>query len=76
MGMLVYKNSKLNSIEVGKVTASLKNAVVIFIWPETKWSSLDQVEKEYESIYEDRTRVWAIYWDELWLGVKVQSNLV
>lgn len=31
MGMLVYKNSKLNSIEVGKVTASLKNAVVIFI---------------------------------------------
>lgn len=71
MGVLVYINSKLKSLDVGIVKASINYALVIDIWPEAKWSSLDQVE-----FNEDRTRVWAIYWDELWLGVKVQANLV
>jgi len=71
MGVLVYINSKLKSLDVGVVKTSNNHAIVVDIWPEAKWSSLDQVEYN-----EDRTRVWAIYWDELWLGVKVQSNLV
>lgn len=72
MGMLVYFNSELKLLNVGVVIASFNYTIVIKIWPETKWSSLDQVEINFE----DRTRVCATYWDELWLGVKVQSNLV
>lgn len=55
---------------LGEVTASMKNTIVIKIWPETKWSNLDQVD-----FLEDRTSVCALYLDELWLGVKVQFKL-
>jgi len=83
MGKLVYYNSKLKILIVGIVLASLNKTIVIIIWPETKWSSLDQVEiimiliaiMIFIMIFEDHTHVCAIYWDELWLGVKVQSNL-
>ena len=44
MGMLVYFNSKLKFINVGVVKTSINHTVVIKIWPEAKWSSLDQVE--------------------------------
>jgi len=76
MGMLVYFNSKLNLLKVGVVIASINNTKVIKIWPETRWSSLDQVDLNSKKFSKDCIRVWAIYWSELRLGVKVQSNLV
>lgn len=72
MGKLVYFSSKFNMLVLYAVTSSVNNTIVAKIWPEAKWSNLDQVEISY---FEDRTRVCAIYWDELWLGVKVQIKL-
>ena len=45
MGKLVYINSKLNLLNVGGAKSSDNIAIVIFIWPETKWSNLDQVDE-------------------------------
>lgn len=71
MGELVYFISKLKTLVVGVVKASINNTKVIKVWPETKWSNLDQV----ENFLKDRTRVCAAYWDELRLGVKVHIKL-
>lgn len=51
--------------------------IVIFIWPEDKWSNHNQVENDCEQQHwrTEPTSV-AIDGDELWLGVKGQSNLL
>jgi len=58
--------------------ANLNRVFIVYkIRPETKWSSRSQAELAWNMVGWRAELVYvALYWDELRLGVKGQSNLV
>lgn len=76
MDQLLNCFSKLKLINVGEVKASFNRTFLVkAIRPETKWSNYEQVENSAKKRW--RTELTSVEkdGDDLWLGVKGQSNL-
>jgi len=75
MGQQVNIFSELNQERIGEVKAKNKSWKVKYIRPEVKWANHEQVEVWLKAKRRTELTSVAKDGDDLWLGVKGQSNL-